>query len=104
MKTVQAGSSNASVTVSFYDKDGVPTTPSSASYKVLGRSSTTASWQELRALTALTGLSTTKEIALDATDTDLIGAGPTEERRLCVYVDTAFWDFYLFRVVASECS
>ncbi len=102
MDMVQAGSSNVALTVEFFNNAGAAVTPSSASYKTLGRE-IGGSWQELRALTAISSLSTSVDIALDSTDTDMIGSGNLEDRRVCVYVDSAYWTSFTFNVESTEC-
>ena len=106
MQDVQAGSSNATIEVSCWDKVGAARVPTSATYKTLGwEDGGYASKTELRALTSLTPLAAEMEISLDATDTTLIDAANSFEwRRVCVYVDEAFWDSYTFRVVKPSCS
>ena len=104
MQQVQAGSSNATITVKFYDADGALETPATATYTTQGREDEGDAWTELRSATAISPLASTSTIELDATDTGLIGAGPVEERRICVYVDSSFYESFTFEVVAPVCS
>jgi len=106
MQDVQAGSSNATITVSCWDADGAAKVPTSATYKTLGwENGGYSSKTELRPLTGMVPLAAEMTVSLDDTDTTLIDATNSFEwRRVCVYVDEAFWDSYTFRVVKPSCS
>jgi hypothetical protein len=102
MSTVRAGAINASMLISFYDKDGQEAVPDSAEYRVLGQEKGGV-WQELRSLTTISPLAAIVQIVLEAQDTALIGAGPQEKRRICVYANDDFWSDITFDVVDSMC-
>ncbi len=98
---VQEDSTNASVFLDFYGADGEAEVPDSASYKVLGKEIGDLTWTELRALTGVGALAEQVEVALDATETAMIGSGSVELRRMCVYVNASFWESLDFDLVAK---
>jgi hypothetical protein len=102
MSTVIAGSANASIEVEFLDKNGQPTIPNTVSYTIQGKE-VGGVWVPVRANTPLVVNTTSTSISLDANDTALIGDGPLEKRRLCVYVDSAISSSVDFDVVAPSC-
>lgn len=103
MLEIQAGSI-ASVQVSFFDTKGVPIIPGTATFKVLGKVEG-GTWQTIRGPVTISPLATVVTIALLTTDTVLLGAGPKERRRVCVFIDSIIYQSYDFNVIAqSSCS
>jgi hypothetical protein len=100
MITLVAGSGGHNVIASFRHRCGEPTTPVSASYKIVD----VGSGAVVRAETALTP-GHEIEILLEAADTALVGDGPKEERRLCLFLNgnTMPEKTILFAVQATDC-
>lgn len=102
MSAVVAGSASDTVEVTFYDRNGQETVPSEVTYRILGKELGKA-WQEVRALTPLAVATVSVEIPLTSDDTALLGTGPLEKRRLCVFVDQVLQSAVDFDVVAASC-
>ena len=89
---------SCTVTVAWFDEDDVAVTPQSATYRLDDVTSGTA----IVPKTAISGLSTTNDIAITKDQNSIIGTGPYEMRRLTVeftYATTKHGtEQYLYRV------
>ena len=73
------------VTAAFFDEDGIAATPSAATYRIHDRGTGTV----IKAVTALTGLSTTKQIEITSAENAMVVAGAATEE----HVLTLEWDY-----------
>lgn len=73
------------VTCAFYDEDGIAATPTAATYRIHDRATGTS----IKAVTSLTGLSTTKQIEVTSAENAMVSAGASSEE----HVLTLEWDY-----------